>query len=83
MSSQHKSSQESDPVKRETSGVLTKRNRIRSLSQESYHMSVINVLEAKRLSYTSIYTEEVLGNNIILIIKLVGQDLQGAIFKIK
>ena len=39
-------------------------------------MSVINVLEAKRLSYNNIYTEEVLGNNIILIIELVGQDLQ-------
>ena len=45
-------------------------------------MSVINVLEAKRLSYNSIYTEEVLGNNIILIIKLVGQDLQVPFFKL-
>lgn len=45
-------------------------------------MSVINVLEAKRLSYTRIYTEEVLGNNIILIIKLVGQDLQVPFLKL-
>ena len=46
-------------------------------------MSVINVLEAKRLSYNSMYTEEVLGNNIILLIELVGQDLQVPFFKIK
>ena len=43
-------------------------------------MSVINVLEAKRLSYNNIYTEEVLGSNIILIIELVGQDLQVPFF---
>lgn len=68
-----------------TLGVLTTKIQscVGSLSWESYQVHVINALEAKRLGYNSIYTEQVLENNIILILNLVCQNLQVTFFKIK